>query len=405
MKQGLVQAGVLGPEECEAMEQEHFAQMEQIMVAAARGADPDPATLEEGLFSTTSTVVVPAEYRTERYRSELIRDYRDNDGQMPYRRALQEALIEEMIRDRRVVLYGEDVAEHGGAFAATAGLFEIFGRCRVFNAPISEATLCGAAVGMAMTGMRPVCELMYIDFILMAMDQLGNQAAKTKYMFGGKAVIPMVCRTSVGGGKGYAGQHSQSLEAIPAAIPGLKVVAASTPEDAKGLLKAAIRDDKPVIFIEHQLLYGEKGPVPKGEDFVIPLGKAAVRQEGSDVTLLAWSYMAKVAQQAAELLAAKGVSAEVIDVRSLVPLDTETIVASVKKTNKVAVICQAPGKGSFGEHITRVIQQEAFEWLDAPVELIAAAEVPPPMAPTLEKAFMPQPETVCERVLKQLGGA
>jgi pyruvate dehydrogenase E1 component beta subunit len=255
---------------------------------------------------------------------------------------------------------------------------------------------------MAMTGMRPVVELMYIDFILMSMDQLGNQAAKNKYMFGGKAKVPMVCRTAIGGGKGYAGQHSQSLEAIATQIPGLKVVAPSTPADAKGLLKTAIRDDNPVIFLEHQLLYGDRDVVPEG-DHLVPFGKAAIRNEGSDVTILAYSYMAKIAQQAAELLAEKGVSAEVIDIRSLVPLDTETIIGSVKKTNYAAVVSQAPGKGCYGEHIAFEIQQKAFDHLDAPIELIASHECPPPMAPTLEEEFMPNAQKVCDRVLIMLG--
>jgi len=272
----------------------------------------------------------------------------------------------------------------------------------VFNTAISEATICGSAVGMAMTGMRPVVELMYIDFILMSMDQLGNQAAKNKYMFGGKAKIPMVCRIAIGGGKGYAGQHSQSLEAVATHLPGLKVVAPSTPYDAKGLLKTAIRDDNPVIFLEHQLLYGDRGEVPEAE-YLIPLGKAAVRTEGTDVTILAYSYMAKVAAEAAQMLAEKGISAEMMDVRSLIPLDVDTIVQSVKKTHHAAVVCQAPGTGCYGEHIAFEIQKSAFDYLDAPVELVAAYDCPPPMAPTLEQEFMPNKQKVFDRVVSMLG--
>ncbi len=402
MKAELVKSGVLGPQEVEDLEKQHFEQMEKLTIAAAKSAYPEPSTIYEGLYSDTTSDNISSEYKTTEYNAQAVRDYRDKEGKMPYRRAVAEAMMEEMLRDKRVVFYGEDVAEHGGAFAATSGLIEIFGRERVFNAPISEVAICGSAVGMAMTGMRPVVELMYIDFILMSMDQLGNQAAKNKYMFGGKAVIPMVCRTAIGGGKGYAGQHSQSLEAIATHIPGLKVVAASTPEDVKGLLKSAIRDDNPVIFLEHQLLYGDKGIVPKG-DFTIPLGKAAIRREGKDVTILGYSYMAKVAEQAAELLAAQGVSAEVIDIRSLIPLDIDTIVASIKKTNRAVLVSQAPGTGCFGEHIAFEIQKRAFDYLDAPIELVAACEVPPPMAPTLEEENLPNAKKVCARTLALLG--
>ena len=401
-KQEMVKAGVAESDELEQIEKDIYRQTEEITIAAAKSDYPDPSTILEGLYSDSTSDEVSAEFKTTDYDKELVKDARDGKGRMPYRKAIVEAMTEEMIRDKRVVFYGEDVAEHGGAFAATLGLVEIFGRKRVFNAPISEAAICGSAVGMAMTGMRPVVELMYIDFILMSMDQLGNQAAKNKYMFGGKAKVPMVCRTTIGGGKGYAGQHSQSLEAIATQIPGLKVVAASTPADAKGLLKTAIRDDNPVIFIEHQLLYGDRDVVPEG-DYLVPFGKAAIRQEGTDVTILAYSYMARIAQQAADILAEKGVSAEVIDIRSLVPLDVETIVNSVKKTNHAAVISQAPGKGCYGEHIAFEIQQKAFDYLDAPIELVASHECPPPMAPTLEAEFMPDAQKVCSRILAMLG--
>ncbi|MBN1436863.1 MAG: dehydrogenase E1 component subunit alpha/beta [Sedimentisphaerales bacterium] len=401
MKVELVKAG-LDPTEPEEIEKQIYKDMEEITIAAAKSDFPDPSTLMEGLYSNSTTETVPAEYKTTDYNKEFVKDYRDGKGCMPYRRAVQEALTEEMIRDKRVVVYGEDVAEHGGAFAATAGLFETFGRKRVFNAPISEVAICGSAVGMAMTGMRPVIELMYIDFILMSMDQLGNQAAKNKYMFGGKAKMPLVCRTTIGGGKGYAGQHSQSLEAAATMIPGLKVVAPSTPGDVKGLLKTAIRDDNAVIFIEHQLLYGDRGEVPAG-DYTIPFGKAAIRREGSDVTIVSYSYMANEAIKAADLLAADGISAEVIDLRSLIPMDTETVLKSVQKTNYGVVACQACTTNSFGEHIAYEIQNKAFDYLDAPVELVGAPDIPPPMAPTLEAAFMPNAAKIAARVKTMLG--
>ena len=401
-KQEMVKAGAAEADELEKIEKQIYDEMEAITIAAAKSDYPDPSTIMEGLYSDSTTDEVSPDLATTDYNKEMVKDPRDGKGRMPHRKAIVEAMTEEMIRDKRVVLYGEDVAEHGGAFAATLGLVETFGRERVFNAPISEAAICGSAVGMAMTGMRPVVELMYIDFILMSMDQLGNQAAKNKYMFGGKAKVPMVCRMAIGGGKGYAGQHSQSLEAIATQIPGLKVVAPSTPADAKGLLKTAIRDDNPVIYLEHQLLYGDRDVVPEG-DHTVPFGKAAIRREGTDVTILAYSLMAKVAVQAADMLAEKGVSAEVIDVRSLIPLDSETIVESIKKTNYAAVVSQAPGTGCYGEHIAFKIQQKAFDYMDAPVELIAAYDCPPPMAPTLEAEFMPNPEKITARVLSMLG--
>ena len=402
MKQQLVTAAVLEPDEVERIEQQHNQQTEKIAIAAALSADPDPKTILEGLFSDSNTNRLSEKYRTTDYNEAAIKSYRDDKGRMPYRRAILETLTEEMIRDSRVVVYGEDVADYGGAFAVTLGLLHIFGRERVFNTAISEATICGSAVGMAMTGMRPVVELMYIDFVLMSMDQLGNQAAKNKYMFGGKAKIPMVCRIAIGGGKGYAGQHSQSLEAVVAHMPGLKVLAPSTAADAKGLLKTAIRDDNPVIFLEHQLLYGDRSQVPEGEHLV-PFGKAAVRTEGTDVTILAYSYMAKVAEEAVKMLAEKGISAELIDVRSLIPLDVETIAASVRKTSCAAVVCQAPATGCFGEHIAFEIQKSTFDYLDAPIELIAAYDCPPPMAATLEEEFMPNARKISDRVIQMLG--
>lgn len=318
---------------------------------------------------------------------------RDSKGQIMYRHAVCEALAEEMTRDQRVILFGEDVADYGGAFQVTVGLLESFGRERVFNTAISEAAIVGAAAGAAMCGLRPVAEIMYIDFMPLAMDQVANQVAKTRYMFGGKAKLPLVIRTTVGGGRGYAGQHSQSLEAMVTQVPGLKVVAPSTPYDAKGLLKSAMRDDNPVIFIEHQLLYTEKGVVPE-EEYTVPLGVAAVRREGKDITLVAYLHMAQVALQAAGLLAVQGIEAEVVDPRTLIPLDVETIAASVRKTGRLLIVCQAPKTGCFGEHIAYRAQQACFPSLKAPVKIVAAYDVPPPMAQTLEAENLPSPEKV-----------
>jgi pyruvate/2-oxoglutarate/acetoin dehydrogenase E1 component len=253
-----------------------------------------------------------------------------------------------------------------------------------------------------MAGLRPVAEIMYIDFMPLAMDQVANQVAKTRYMFGGKARLPMVIRTTVGGGKGYAGQHSQSLEAMLTQVPGLKVAAPSTAYDAKGLLKTAIRDDNPVIFIEHQLLYTEKGEVPERE-YTIPFGRAVVRREGKDLTIVSYLKMAEVSLQAAELLAAEGIEVEVIDPRTLIPLDIETIVASVAKTGRLMVVCQAPKTGCFGEHIVYRAQERAFQHLKSAAKIVAAYDVPPPMAQTLEMENLPSPEKVAREVRAMVG--
>jgi len=253
-----------------------------------------------------------------------------------------------------------------------------------------------------MTGLRPVAEIMYIDFMLMAGDQLGNQVAKTKYMFGGKAKIPLVIRTTIGGGKGYAGQHSQSLEAFPAMFPGLKVAIPFSAYDVKGLLKTAIRDDNPVVFIEHQHCYVEKDVVPE-EEYTIPMGKGTVRREGKDVTIISYSFQLKACLEAAEILEKEdGVNAEIVDPRTLVPLDVDIMVNSIKKTGKACVIVQAPGKGSFGEHIIRRVQDEAFDYLKAPIKLVSAHEVPPPMAAPLEHENLPGPEKIVKNVRELL---
>jgi len=310
--------------------------------------------------------------------------------------------MEEMARDSRVVLYGEEVAEYGGAFQATVGLYDIFGRRRVFNTPISEAAIIGTGLGASMTGLRPVVEIMYIDFILMTGDQLGNQVAKTKYMFGGKAKIPLVIRTTIGGGRGYAGQHSQSLEALPAQFPGLKVVIPYSAYDVKGLLKTAIRDDNPVFFIEHQHLYIEKDVVPE-QEYTIPFGKGVIRREGKDITLVSYSFQLKACIEAAEILQKEdGVSVEIIDPRTLVPLDIELIVDSVKKTGRAVVVVQAPGRGSFGEHIINKVQQNAFQSLKGPVKLIAAHEVPPPMSAPLERENLPSAGKIARNIREML---
>ncbi len=394
LAQRLIEGRVLTQEE---LEERREAAQEAVTRAtvdmALRGTDPDPKDMYVGLLSDTTSEDIGDEWKTVELKSEFRRQKRDSQGRILQRHAVAEAIGEEMLRDRRVVLYGEDVADYGGAFGATRGLIEVFGRERVFNTAISEAAIIGSGCGAAMAGLRPVVEIMYIDFILMTMDQLGNQVAKTRYMFGGKAKIPLVIRTTVGGGKGYAGQHSQSLEAVVTQFPGLKVVAPSTAYDIKGLLKTSIRDDNPVVFIEHQNLYTEKDYCPE-EEYTLPLGQAEVRREGRDVTLVAYSAMARVAEQAAELAEQEGLSVELIDPRTLIPLDVDTIAASVEKTGRLVCVTQAPRTGCFPETIITKVQEQVFGAFKAPARIVAAYDVPPPMAQSLEQENLPSPPKV-----------
>jgi len=317
--------------------------------------------------------------------------------ELTIREAIREALAEEMVRDPAVFLMGEDIGRAGGVFMVTAGLQEEFGPSRVMDTPISEAGVAGIGVGAAMTGMRPVVEIMFSDFLTLVMEQLANQAAKMHYMTGGQARVPLVLRTTIGAGRGAAAQHSQSMQAWVAHVPGLKVVMPSTPYDAKGLLKAAIRDDNPVVYLEDKMSYDVKGPVPLGEH-TVPLGVADVKRQGDDVTLVATSSMVQVALAAADLLAGEGISAEVVDPRTLKPLDKETILASVRKTNRAVVIDE--GYLSYGvtAEIASIIADEAFFHLDAPVKRIGALDVPVPMAPALEFATIPDEKQVVETV-------
>jgi pyruvate/2-oxoglutarate/acetoin dehydrogenase E1 component len=317
--------------------------------------------------------------------------------ELTYREALNEALHEEMARDPAVCLLGEDVGRYGGPFQVTRGLYERFGEKRVRDTPISEEGFVGIAVGAAMTGLRPVVEILYIDFSTLAMDQIVNQAAKAHYMFGGKARVPLVIRTQGGGGRGNAAQHSQSLEMWYVHVPGLIVVQPSTPYDAKGLLKAAIRDDNPVIFIEHKLLYNTTGPVPE-EEYLIPLGAADVKREGSNVTIVATSRMLVFALNAAERLARQGIEAEVIDPRTLKPLDVETIVRSVQKTGRLVVVNEGHRTGGFTAEVAARLQGEAFDWLDAPIVQVATEDVPLPYSGRLELEAIPAEHDIVDAV-------
>ncbi len=320
--------------------------------------------------------------------------------EMFYNEALGDALRLEMERDERVIVLGEDIAEHGGAFQVTAGLLDRFGPTRIRQTPISELGIVGAAVGAALTGLRPVVELMYVDFAGLAMDQLVNQAAQNRFMFGGQARVPMVMRSQGGSGRGNAAQHSKSLEAWFTHVAGLKVVMPATPADAKGLLAASIRDDDPVIFLEHKLLYRTKGEVPVGEHLV-PLGKAEVKRAGKDLTIVTWSRHVLLSLEAAEKLAADGIEAEVIDLRSLVPLDRDAVLASVARTHRLLVVHEAIRRGGFGAEIAAMVAEESFDDLDAPPRRLAGRETPIPYARHLEQGVVPQVDDIV-RAAKEL---
>ena len=311
--------------------------------------------------------------------------------------AINQALHEEMARDERVFLLGEDVRigyGKGGPFGASNGLFARFGPERVIDTPISESAIAGTAVGAALWGMRPVAEIMFSDFLALAMDHIVNSAAKMRYAYAGGAKVPVVFRMACGGGVGAALHHSQSPEAWITNVPGLKIVMPSTPADAKGLLKSAIRDDNPVVFFEHKYLYSRlKGPVPEGETLV-PLGKADIKREGEDITIIATGAMVQQALAAAEVLAGEGVKAEVLDPRTLLPLDKETILASVNKTGRVIIVHEAPKTGGIGGEIGAMIAEEALYSLDAPIKRLGAPFTPVPASPILEKFYLPNAEKI-----------
>lgn len=333
---------------------------------------------------------------------------------LSYREAINEALRLEMRRDPTVIIMGEDVtgAPHsedeshldawGGVLGVTKGLVHEFGRQRVRDTPITESGFVGAGVGAAATGLRPVVELMFIGFMGVCLDQIVNQAAKIRYMFGGKARIPLVIRTMIGAGFRAAAQHSDSIYSTFVHFPGLKVVAPATPADAKGLLIAAIRDDDPVIFCEHKLLYDMKGPVPEGE-YVIPLGQAEVKREGGDVTIVAISRMVLHALEAAERLAQQGISAEVIDLRSLSPLDEETVLQSVRKTGRLVVVDEDNPRCSVAGDIATLAAAQALEFLNAPVKLVTPPHTPVPFSPALEDIYVPSPERIVAAARATLG--
>ena len=320
-------------------------------------------------------------------------------AELMYREALNLALFEEMRRDPLVFTIGEGIAERGGSYKVTEGLFKEFGPERVMDTPISEASFTGCGVGAALVGTRPVVEILFVDFTGLIMDQIINQAAKYEFMSGGQGKVPMVLRTQGGAGNGLAGQHSQSLEALFYHIPGLKVVMPATPYDAKGLLKASIRDDDPTIFIEHKLLYMTKGEVPEN-DYIVPLGQADIKRSGDDITLISYSYMTLKCLEAAEALQQEGIGVEVVDLRTLTPLDKETILQSVEKTGRAIVVHEAVKRGGIGGDIAAMIMEEAYDDLDAPVLRIAGKNTTIPYNLELEKASIPSVEDIVEGVLE-----
>ena len=318
-----------------------------------------------------------------------------------YRDALRQALFEEMEKDPTVFIMGEGIADRGGSYKVTEGLLKEFGSGRVVDTPLSEATFTGAAVGAALVGMRPIVEILFVDFTALVMDQLINQAAKYEFMSGGQGKVPMVLRTQGGAGNGLAGQHSQSLEALYYHIPGLKLVMPSTPYDAKGLLKAAVRDDDPVIFIEHKLLYMTTGEVPE-EEYIVRLGQAEIKRTGEDITVVTYSYMTLKCLEAAEALAREGIGVEVVDLRTLTPLDKSTILDSVEKTGKAIVVHEAVKRGGVGGDIAAMIMEEAYDDLDAPVMRIAGKNTTIPYNLALEKVCTPTVKEIVEGILELL---
>lgn len=406
LRQEMADLSFLRDGDYDAVEKAVEEKLAAAMAYAEASPVPAPSELETDVFApmktTAADVSAEATLREQVHLAEKGQPAAVPMKTISYAQALVEAAREEMQRDPSVFIMGEDVGPYGGAYGATRGLYAEFGEWRVLDTPISEATIGGAAVGAAMAGMRPIAEIMYVDFTPLAMDQIANQGAKNRYMFGGKTSVPMVIRTEGGAGRAIAAHHSQSLEALWTHFPGIYVVMPSTPYDAKGLLKAAIRDDNPVMFIEHKMLYGVKGPVPEGE-YLIPLGVADIKRAGKDVTLVTYSRMVSRALEAAEIVAKEGIDVEVIDLRSLKPLDLDTILTSVKKTGRLVGVTEAYENTSFINEIMALVNEHAFDYLDAPMVRVAAANVPVPRAEVLEDLAIPNVGRVvaaCRKVVR-----
>jgi 2-oxoisovalerate dehydrogenase E1 component len=394
LREALIARGWLSEAEAAALEERARQAVADALQAAEGDPEPHVAQLTEGVYAEDP--LFPPRWIRRAFGLEIPVEPPVGRRELSYAEALREAMAQAMAADERVFLMGEDIGVYGGAFGVTQGLIERFGPDRVRDTPISENTIVGAGVGAALTGMRPIVEMQFMDFVTLAMEQTVLQAAKVRYMFGGKARVPLVLRLPGGSGTGAAAQHSESLEAWFVHVPGLKVVAPATPYDAKGLLLAALADDNPVIFVEHKLLYRTRGPVPE-EPYLVPLGKAAVRRPGRHLTIVAYSIAVLRALEAAERLAAEGIEAEVIDLRTLKPCDAETVIASVKKTGKLLIVHEAPLLGGFGgELAAAVAQSEAFAYLEAPIVRLGGADVPIPYHPRLERAAVPQVEDIVE---------
>lgn len=324
--------------------------------------------------------------------------------EMTYREAIRLAMSEEMRKDKNIIFLGEDIGVYGGGFGVSVGMIEEFGEERVLDTPISESVIVGAAAGAAVTGLRPICEMMFMDFISFGMDSLVNQAAKLRYMFGGAAQVPMVVRLPSGSGTGAAAQHCQSLEAWLCHVPGLKVVTPSTPAQAKGLLKAAIRDNNPICFIEHKLLYKDKGMVPVGDDYVLSIGQSIVEREGTDATIVAWGTLLIKALEAAKKLSEEGIEVEIVNPMTLYPLDMEPIKESVKKTGRLIIAHEAAKTGGVGAEIAASIaESDCFDYMDAPIIRLGGLDVPIPYNRNLEAAVVPQIEDILDAVYQAVG--
>lgn len=318
--------------------------------------------------------------------------------EITFSEATREAMIEEMERDKSVFVMGEDIARQGGIFGQFKGLPELFGIERVIDTPISETAIIGAAVGAALAGARPVADMHFADFMGVAMDEIFNQMAKMRYIFGGQTTVPMVIRAPDGIIRSAAAQHSQSIEALFNNIPGLIVVSPSNPADAKGLLKAAIRSNDPIIYFENKNLFKQSGPVPEGEDFIVPIGKANVVREGKDVTIVSYSIMMGLSLKAADILEKEGYSVEVIDLRTLAPFDKNTVIQSVKKTHRLLIAHEAVKVGGLGAEIAAVVAEEALDYLDAPIVRVGAKFTPVPFSPTLESEYMPKVSDIVDGI-------
>jgi len=395
-KMQLLQSNIITNKEIIKIETKVKVRNAKAAIKAANSKDPDVSDVLKYIYSDKTIVDIPKEFTEEHPKNNNFIK-RDDDNIITYKDAIKEALYEEMLRDKRVIFFGEDVADYGGAFKATKGLLETFGRERVFNTPISEACICGTAVGASMVGLRPVAELMYMDFTLMSSDQISNQAAKWHYMSGAQIEIPIVIRASVGGGKGYGGQHSQSLESIFAHIPGLYILYPSTANDAKGMLKMAIRNNNPVLFCESQLLYGKKDYVPN-EEYLIEVGQAKIVSEGNDLTIVTWGPALYDSLDAAKKLEGNGKSVEVIDIRSIIPLDIDTIIKSVKKTGRCIVTTHAVTIGSFASEISAQINEIAFDYLDHPVIRLGSLNGIAPQSHVLEEEFLLNSDKIIEKI-------